>query len=355
MGAVYFDRAPGMKTTYLLIVLNLLVYAAMIATSGEVREFSTHTLLEYGALYVPLVRQGQWWRIANMMFMHITPGHIAMNMIALYQVGRQLEAHLGRLRYLSLYLAAGLGGSLASLGWHALMGASVSAGASGAISGLIGAGVVVGHLRGGAEGRRFRDSMILWMAIVGVVGLTTGSDNAAHAGGFAAGALCAWRFDRGGRNLRRRVVDRGMGVDALVLVALVGGCFAVAAHYKGKSQTSAELTNAAVELARAGRHAEAIPMYRRALALEPDNQTAHFDLALALLTDGNFAQAERHARRATELDPSQRDAWEVLAESLAELGRGEQARAARERYKALGGVIPDEVDGGVVDGGGYSR
>ena len=52
-----------MKTTYLIIVLNVLVYAAMMATSHEVGEFSTRTLIDFGALYVPLVREGQWWRI----------------------------------------------------------------------------------------------------------------------------------------------------------------------------------------------------------------------------------------------------------------------------------------------------
>jgi rhomboid protease GluP len=337
-----------MKTTYLIIVLNALVYAAMMATSREVGEFSTRTLIDYGALYVPLVREGQWWRIFTMMFIHLTPAHILMNMIAMVQIGLVLEGHFGRMRYVMLYLLSGLGGSLVSFGWHALMGVSVSAGASGAISGLIGAAVVVGHLRGGSEGRRFRDQMLIWMAIVAIFGIVFGADNAAHAGGFLFGATVAWLFDRGGNNLRRRVTDKGIGIEAIVLVAVVGGGFALAARQRNLDMKLGDLINKGVEAAKAGNDDQAIAKYREAIAVDPKDPIAHFNLALALHRKEDLAGAEKEVRRALELDPKLKNGWLVLSEILEATGKKDESSRALERFKALGGVVSpaESNDGG---------
>src|SRR5262249_38424027 len=137
------QQADGrMKTTYLLIVMNALIFAAMVGVAGtsELGGFSPGTLIQFGASTRSLVEAGDWWRVFTYMFIHVTPLHLAWNMIALWQAGGELEEHFGRLRYAILYIMAGLGGSAASLVWnwnHLIL----SAGASGAISGLIGAGV----------------------------------------------------------------------------------------------------------------------------------------------------------------------------------------------------------------------
>jgi rhomboid protease GluP len=337
-----------MKTTYLIIVLNVLVYAAMMATSHEVGEFSTRTLIDFGALYVPLVREGQWWRIFTMMFIHLTPAHIIMNMIAMVQVGLVLEGHFGRMRYVLLYLMAGLGGSLVSLAWHAFMGVSVSAGASGAISGLIGAAVVVGHLRGGAEGRRFRDQMLIWMAIVAVFGIVFGADNAAHAGGFLFGALMAWTFDRGGNNLRRRVSDKGIGLEALILVAVVGGGMALAARQRNMDMKLGDLINSGVEAAKAGDDDKAMSKYREAITVDPKDPIAHFNLALALHRKEKLPEAEQEVRKALALDPQLKNGWLILSEILEANGKRDESKTAMDKFKALGGVVPppESTDGG---------
>src|SRR5260370_21326207 len=88
-----------------------------VAGGGELRHFSTGTLIQFGALYAPLVRDGEAWRLVTMMFMHITPLHLAMNMLALWQAGTLLEQHYGRGRFVALYVLAGLCGSAASLAW----------------------------------------------------------------------------------------------------------------------------------------------------------------------------------------------------------------------------------------------
>src|SRR5262249_51467083 len=161
--------------------------------ADELAHFASHTELLFGADYGPLVvRDHQWWRLVTSMFVHSGPAHLLMNMVALYQAGPLLEQHYGRLRFLLLYLAAGLAGALASLAWN-WHDPVVSVGASGAGCGLVAAGAVAGQLR---LGQRYRDSMLRWLALIAAFGLFVGNiDNAAHFGGMAAGACIAWLLD----------------------------------------------------------------------------------------------------------------------------------------------------------------
>ena len=116
-------------------------------------------LLQIGGCYPPLVRQGQIARLYTCMFLHSGVEHLAMNMLALWQIGHILAPVLPAGKLLVCYLGGGVGGSLLSSGWR--FGAKVgpemhlgvtlvrhlwatmrkvviSVGASGAICGLIG-------------------------------------------------------------------------------------------------------------------------------------------------------------------------------------------------------------------------
>lgn len=334
-----------MKTTHLLIALNVVLYAIMlrVAGTGELSGFSTHTLLEFGANYAPLVREGQWWRLATAMFIHVTPLHILMNMVALYQVGTVLEPHYGRLRFVLLYLVAGLGGSAASLAWNWVHPVA-SAGASGAICGLIGAGAMAGHLMSGltSGARQYRDAMLRWGAIVLVYGLAAHIDNAAHAGGIVVGAGVGYLFDRGAGALKRqKQKDPGIGLEALLLLAVVGGGFALAGRSRESSMLVEEVVNHGVELARAGKWDEAIVEYRRAIAMDPKDDVAHFDLALSLYRAKDYPGALAEAQKAIALNPARKGSWGVLADALDKLGRADESAAAEARYRAL----PDDKPG----------
>jgi membrane associated rhomboid family serine protease len=95
-------------------------------------------LYHMGANSAEEVRAGELWRLVASMFLHADAGHIAANMIALAVFGPVLERLLGPQRYLFLYGLSGLGGSLAST---LLRGPGISVGASGAIWGLMAAGL----------------------------------------------------------------------------------------------------------------------------------------------------------------------------------------------------------------------
>jgi rhomboid protease GluP len=84
-----------------------------------------------------LVADGEVWRLLASAFLHGGWAHLAVNMVALASFGPMLESLLGRTRYLALYGLSALGGAAAS----AALGDAISVGASGAIWGLMAAGV----------------------------------------------------------------------------------------------------------------------------------------------------------------------------------------------------------------------
>lgn len=124
-----------------LVAVNVLVYAltAMQSATG-----SSNQIFNASALWPILVAGGEWWRLFTSGFLHLGLGHVAMNMIALWVIGRDLELLLGRVRFIAVYLLSLLGGSTAVF----LLGTEVQpvGGASGAVYGLMG-GIAVAALR----------------------------------------------------------------------------------------------------------------------------------------------------------------------------------------------------------------
>jgi rhomboid protease GluP len=86
------------------------------------------------------VKAGEPWRVLASAFLHANVGHIVVNMIALASFGLMLERLLGSRRYIVLYGLSALGGGLASA---LLRGPGLAVGASGAIWGLMAAGVAL--------------------------------------------------------------------------------------------------------------------------------------------------------------------------------------------------------------------
>ncbi len=144
------------------------------------------SLVRAGALDSRLVAAGEWWRLATCVFVHIGVIHLLFNLYALLSISSFLEAEIGPARYLTLFLLSGLGGSAASYLLHARV---VSAGASGAIFGLIGFAIPYFRRQGSARGRDIQSFMVRWALYAFFFGLLVRADNYAHAGGFAAGFL----------------------------------------------------------------------------------------------------------------------------------------------------------------------
>ena len=175
--------------TYVLIGINALVWLAMTLMGGSE---NPQILLLFGAKYNPLIVAGQYWRLFTACFIHIGLPHLLFNAYALLRFGIDVESRYGHARFAVLYTLSGLMGSVLSF----LGNPSLSAGASGAIFGLIGAVIAffVSHRdEFGAWGRRRLSSLLVIAGYNLVFGLANpGIDNLGHIGGLVAGLALGW-------------------------------------------------------------------------------------------------------------------------------------------------------------------
>jgi rhomboid protease GluP len=141
-----------------------------------------------GALYPGALANGEWWRLVTWNFLHIGLVHLLFNSIALYQVGPQVEEIFGSAKFIFIYLVTGVVAGLASM----IISPSFTAGASGALFGLIGLMAAYGYRLGGVFGRALMKSMLIWAAFGFAIGMMPGINNIAHGGGFVAGVALAF-------------------------------------------------------------------------------------------------------------------------------------------------------------------
>jgi len=152
----------------------------------------TGILVYLGAMYEPRVSDGELWRLISCLFLHGDGMHILLNGLALFGLGRLCESVYGPVRFLWLFLVAGLCGS--TLSW--LGGNTASVGASGSIFGLMGACIVFGHryrlVLPPHIGEIFRKKLLPWVGLNLFIGVIIPFiDNLGHVGGLMGGAMMA--------------------------------------------------------------------------------------------------------------------------------------------------------------------
>ena len=213
----WLDQAP---VTRMLLALNVCVFIAEVAISRSATVFSTRQMLAMGASYsLATIGESRYETLITAAFLHAGVLHLAFNMVALWQAGPLVERAVGSARMAPMYLAAGAVGNLLSVlvGWFRDGGMTV--GASGAISGVIAAALVVGWRTGGWRSP-LTQAMARWLGFVVVFGILSNLsggniDNAAHIGGAIAGAIIAALWKRGQRYSSRATA------------AILGGCCAI--------------------------------------------------------------------------------------------------------------------------------
>jgi membrane associated rhomboid family serine protease len=185
-----FRPQLGFYVTPIIMGVNILVFLAMVLAGLGVASFRTSDLLNWGANYSLLVRQGQWFRLVTSMFVHGGLFHLAMNTYGLLFAGLFLESMLGTGKFAFAYLFTGITASIVSILVHPN---TVTLGASGAIFGLYGVLLVLLFVKD--FGRALtKDPLLINIAIFIGVNLLIGSlaigiDNAAHVGGLLSGIL----------------------------------------------------------------------------------------------------------------------------------------------------------------------
>lgn len=233
--------------TFVFVTFNVFIFLLMNFTGGGTED--QNVLLLYGAKYNSLINQGEWWRLITPVFIHIGWLHLIVNMYSLFMLGPYVERLYGSARYVFFWIATGVAGVAASYfvssvgGKPGIIGRFLfrggdgpSAGASGALFGLVGVLFVFGikyrHELPEGFKRAFGLGMLPTILINLFIGYTIPFiDNAAHLGGLAAGmlfALCVG-YKRPGE--RGSVAFTWHALQIIALALVVAGFGEVARHY----------------------------------------------------------------------------------------------------------------------------
>jgi membrane associated rhomboid family serine protease len=233
--------------TIVFLVLNFFVFllmwqASKMEMSALWISFPQDVLYEFGAKTNYLIgHEHEWWRLVTPVFIHVNLFHLLINMYSLWVIGPWVEKLYGSAKFVVFWVLTGIAGVVASYltvipGSHPGLLASFliknhdepSAGASGALFGLVGVLFVFGlkYRRELPEGfkRAFGTGLlpvILLNLGIGFVGRGI-IDNAAHMGGLLSGAALAAviSYKRPGQSAGLTIAWRVAQILALLLIAI---------------------------------------------------------------------------------------------------------------------------------------
>jgi rhomboid protease GluP len=175
--------------TYIFLAINVCMYILMNLIGILFGWDQGQQLLIFGAKVNILIAYGQYWRLLTAMFLHIGLAHLFFNTYALYIYGPIVERLFGKYKFPVVYLVSGLTGSLLSY----MFSSNHSAGASGAIFGLMGALLYFGQRRKDIFRRVFGSNLFIIIGFNLLYGfMNSGIDNWGHIGGLIGGYFTAY-------------------------------------------------------------------------------------------------------------------------------------------------------------------
>lgn len=248
------------KLYEILIAFNVLIFVAMWLKDPQL---GSENLIAFGAKYNYGLVNGEWWRLITPIFLHIDVMHLAFNMFAILIIARPLEQVFGKGKLFALYLVSGLGGVILSFALND----NLSAGASGAIFGMMGAHVYL-YLRFKDQYKNIFGTDFLGLLVFNLIyGFISPSiDNFGHIGGLLTGIPVAAFLGIRTEKIGQRKGILVLGLTLMVLVALTS--FGVkrydqSPHYKAMH---------VFELVKEGQNVEAYNYLLQAFKDHPDNE-----------------------------------------------------------------------------------
>jgi membrane associated rhomboid family serine protease len=174
--------------TYTLIGVNVLAYLGTVVSGASATgSVGGNSLLTKASLNAHDVANGEIYRIVTSGFMHYGFLHLLFNMYALYILGQMLEPAIGSVRFTLIYFVGLIGGSVGAL---ILSPDALTAGASGAVFGLMGAAVLVMRNRGVNP---FESGILIWLGLNLAITFTVSNISVGgHIGGLIAGTVAAF-------------------------------------------------------------------------------------------------------------------------------------------------------------------
>lgn len=316
-----------------ILVFNSIIFlwmvfrdpSALLSPSVEyVRAFGSKSLVD--------IALGEYWRFITPIFVHIGIIHFFFNSMALYYIGYQIEYILGPRWFLLLYFTSGIVGNLASC----IFSLSPSAGASGAIFGLLGAGFRLEGLVSDAfdqrEGktrprRRIYSGLVITNIILGLI--IPIIDNAAHIGGLVAGWLLTESMLRTRPN---RLRQRNPLIARFIYLGLTVFAFFAIFMSANKQWVFYRYYSSAMKAETA---AEAYRDFSAALKIDSMNPKARIYRGKLLLQAGETEAGVDDVRRALSSGKLSKEDFNRVLEELEMTGHSLEAELVRK--------IDDEV------------
>lgn len=196
-----------------IVGLNVVLFGAMWLFGGF--KVDTQALIRFGAKFNYNIVTGEWWRLITPMFLHVDLMHLMMNTLGVISLSQPLKHIYGQGKLLAVYVTAGFTGVVLSFTFSD----SLSAGASTAIFGMLGAHIYLYFRNREAYRYIFGSSFLTLIAINFAYGfMVPNIDNFGHLGGFIGGFVVAYAL-----GLRHEPWLRRQAVALVLLVAIAGG------------------------------------------------------------------------------------------------------------------------------------
>jgi rhomboid protease GluP len=192
--------------TMTIMVITVLMYAFQLL-SNVIYGYDLPAAL--GKKSNELIISGQYWRLITPVLLHGSILHLGFNMYALYILGRRVEQFFGSLRFLALYIIAGITGNVFSFFFTA----APSLGSSTAVFGLLAAEGIFIYQHRELFGEQFKIALrqIIQVAVINIIiGLSPGIDNWGHIGGLIGGVIFSWF---GGPIFKVKAVPSGLKLE----------------------------------------------------------------------------------------------------------------------------------------------
>ena len=322
MAAPWVRRESSVTLTQVIFGANVMVFIAMVIASGPSLDFTGAVMDHFGANFGPYTLSGQWWRLLTYMFLHGGLMHIAFNMWCLWDLGALCESLYGRWTFGAIYVLTGIAGGLASVAWNPGV---LSVGASGAIFGLAGALIASFYLgefslpKVAIQGT-LRSLLIFVGFNVFFGSLFPGIDNACHAGGLISGlilgALIALLTPEQDRPLKRIAI-------VLFMVLILTGSGLAVQRWRGQGIHFGSAMDGQRSLDRM------IGDLQNKVRQNPQDASAHYALAHAYFSKGQYPEGESELERVLDLQPQNvKTRMELATTHLGE----EQYKEAQEEF-----------------------
>jgi rhomboid protease GluP len=187
-------RRSTLTPTTFLVTVNILVYIYTSVVGGNFIQTSNSILIQLGQFNINVLN-GEYWQLLTSIFVHVDIVHLALNMLFLIIFGLRAEELFTTEEYFFVYMLSGLSGSLLTL--FLMSPYTLSAGASGAIFGMYGAGIIymrktVGQSIVGA---------LLYAFLLLMLSTGAGVNIVAHFSGLATGLIIGYALAKSRRDM----------------------------------------------------------------------------------------------------------------------------------------------------------